>query len=41
MAAEREAVSRGAALLAGVAAGWWEAEDYPPADLIPMSEEAA
>ncbi len=41
MAAEREAVSRGAALLAGIAAGWWEAEDYPPADLIPMSEEAA
>ncbi|MBN9182748.1 MAG: hypothetical protein J0I66_07095 [Microbacterium sp.] len=37
MAQEREAVSRGAALLAGVAAGWWEAEGYPPADVIPLS----
>lgn len=37
MASEREAVSRGAALLAGVAAGWWKAEDYPPADVVPMT----
>lgn len=37
MAEEREAVSRGAALLAGVAAGWWAPEDYPPADTIPLS----
>ena len=41
MAAEREAVSRGAAVLSGVAAGWWEAEDYPSADLIPMTGTAA
>lgn len=34
MAAEREAVSRGAALLAGVAANWWEPESYPPADVM-------
>jgi len=37
MAAEREAVSRGAALLAGVATGWWKAEDYPAADIVPMT----
>lgn len=37
MAAEREAVSRGAALLAGVAAGWWKPEAYPPADTVPMT----
>lgn len=37
MAEEREAVSRGAALLAGVAAGWWAPEEYPPADTIPLS----
>ncbi len=37
MASEREAVSRGAALLAGVAAGWWEAEAYPAADIVPMT----
>jgi xylulokinase len=37
MAEEREAVSRGAALLAGVAAGWWAPESYPPADTIPLS----
>lgn len=40
MAAEREAVSRGAALLAGVAADWWQAEAYPPADIVPMTEPA-
>jgi xylulokinase len=40
MAAEREAVSRGAALLAGVAAEWWKAEAYPPADIVPMTEPA-
>lgn len=38
MAAEREAVSRGAGLLAGVTAGWWAPEQYPPADTIPLSE---
>ncbi|MDR6867445.1 xylulokinase [Microbacterium resistens] len=38
MASEREAVSRGAGLLAGVAAGWWAPEQYPPADTIPLSE---
>lgn len=37
MASEREAVSRGAAVLAGVAAGWWQAEQYPPADIVPMT----
>ena len=37
MAAEREAVSRGAALLAGVAAGWWEPEKYPAAEIIELS----
>jgi len=41
MAAEREAVSRGAALLAGVAAGWWEPEGYPPADVTPIAGAAA
>lgn len=40
MAEEREAVSRGAALLAGVAAGWWAPEEYPPADTIPLSAES-
>jgi xylulokinase len=40
MAAEREAVSRGAALLAGVAAGWWEPESYPPADVTPIADAA-
>ncbi len=37
MASEREAVSRGAAVLAGVAAGWWKAEEYPAADVVPMT----
>ncbi|KJL36715.1 MAG: hypothetical protein CMH36_04085 [Microbacterium sp.] len=37
MASEREAVSRGAALIAGVAAGWWDAEEYPPADVVDMT----
>lgn len=37
MAAEREAVSRGAALLAGVAAEWWQAEAYPPAEIVPLT----
>ena len=37
MASEREAVSRGAGLLAGVAAGWWTPEQYPPADTVPLS----
>jgi xylulokinase len=37
MAAEREAVSRGAALLAGVAASWWKPESYPPADVTPIA----
>ncbi|MFG6279245.1 FGGY family carbohydrate kinase [Microbacterium sp. 5K110] len=43
MAQEREAVSRGAGLLAGVAAGWWEPEKYPPADAVPLApvEQAA
>lgn len=36
MASEREAVSRGAGLLAGVAAGWWGPEQYPPADVVPL-----
>jgi xylulokinase len=40
MAAEREAVSRGAGLLAGVAAGWWTPEQYPPADTVPLSSAA-
>ncbi|MFT4219844.1 MAG: FGGY family carbohydrate kinase [Microbacterium sp.] len=39
MAAEREAVSRGAGLLAGVAAGWWAPEQYPPADTVPLTSE--
>lgn len=37
MASEREAVSRGAGLLAGVAAGWWDAENYPPADVVALT----
>jgi xylulokinase len=37
MASEREAVSRGAAVLAGVAAGWWRPEEYPAADIVPMT----
>lgn len=40
MASEREAVSRGAGLLAGVAAGWWDAEQYPPADVVPLTSPA-
>lgn len=41
MATEREAVSRGAALLAGVSAGWWAAEDYPAADITPIANTTA
>lgn len=41
MAEEREAVSRGAALLAGVAGGWWAPEEYPPADTIPLSADSS
>ncbi|MFT4280985.1 FGGY family carbohydrate kinase [Microbacterium sp.] len=41
MAAEREAVSRGAGLLAGVAAGWWTPEHYPPADTVALSNPAS
>ncbi|WP_291049914.1 FGGY family carbohydrate kinase [Herbiconiux sp.] len=37
-AREPEAVSRGAALLAGVAAGWWDPSCYPPADIDPVVE---
>ncbi|GGM17455.1 FGGY family carbohydrate kinase [Nakamurella endophytica] len=37
MATEREAVSRGAALMAGVAAGWWAPEQYPPADITALT----
>jgi len=37
-AREPEAVSRGAALLAGVAAGWWNPSSYPPADIDPVRE---
>lgn len=37
MATEREAVSRGAALLAGVSAGWWQTEEYPDADITPIA----
>ncbi|MGE3194429.1 MAG: hypothetical protein AB7K08_13305, partial [Microbacteriaceae bacterium] len=37
MASEREAVSRGAAIFAGVAAGWWRPEEYPAADVVPMT----
>jgi xylulokinase len=33
---EPEAVSRGAALLAGVAAGWWNEAGFPSADLNPV-----
>lgn len=40
MAQEREAVSRGAGLLAGVAAGWWAPENYPPADAVPLAAGA-
>ena len=40
MATEREAVSRGAALMAGVAAGWWAPEDYPPADITALADMA-
>jgi xylulokinase len=40
MASEREAVSRGAALLAGVAAGWWVPEEYPPADITALTDAA-
>ena len=35
-AREPEAVSRGAALLAGVAAGWWDPSSYPSADIDPV-----
>jgi xylulokinase len=38
MATEREAVSRGAALMAGVAAGWWIPEEYPPADITALAD---
>ena len=40
-AVEREAVSRGAALLAGVAAGWWAVEEYPSAPVIPVAPGTA
>ena len=40
-AVEREAVSRGAALLAGVAAGWWAVEEYPSAPVVPIAPGTA